>query len=308
MDALKARLIIGAIRVLATCSLPMAQRLGRALGGILWKTGSDTARITRINLALCFPEMDATEREELAQESVRQTACTMMETGIAWLWPQERSAALVRRTVNAELLDRCMADSRGLVVVMPHLANWEMINQQFTARYHGHAIYKPPGLKQLDQFIIRQRRQFGHGFDLYPNTRDGVESLYEAVRQGGCAFVLPDQEPSLKSGVWASFFGVPALTSQLVPRMQAETGCAVICGYVIRLPDAAGFEVHYREMEPGYDDPDVVTAAAAINRTVEQVVMEAPAQYQWEYKRFKRRPEGLPKVYDRRRPAVPEAQ
>lgn len=300
MDTLKASLIIGMIRLLAAFSLPTAQRLGRALGAAFWKGNSELARITRINLALCFPELDEAQREELAHESVLQTACTMMETGIAWLWPEDRSAALIRRVENAELLDRCMADERGLVVVLPHLANWEMINQQFTAKYHGHAIYKPPGLQKLDAFIIEQRRQFGHGFDLYPNTREGVESLYEAVRQGGCAFVLPDQEPSLKSGVWAPFFGVPALTSQLVPLIRAETQCEVICGYVVRLPDAAGFEVHYRTMEPGYDDDDITIAATAINRTIEQVVREAPAQYQWEYKRFKRRPEGQPKVYDRR--------
>ncbi len=299
MDRVKAALIIGLIRLLASCSLPTAQRLGRALGTVFWKTGSELARITRINLRLCLPELEEAEREALARESVLQTGCTMMETGIVWLWPEERSAALIRRVVNAELLDRCMADGRGLVVVMPHLANWEMMNQQFTAKYHGHAIYKPPGLAALDRFVIEQRRQFGHGFDLYPNTREGVEALYAAVRNGGCAFVLPDQEPSVKSGVWAPFFGVPALTSKLVPLIRAETGCEVICGHVIRLPDGAGFEVHYREMAPGYDDPDIVTAATAINRTIEQVVRTAPAQYQWEYKRFKRRPEGMEKVYGR---------
>lgn len=297
MNALKAWLMIGAIRLLAVCSLERAQRMGRALGNLFLRMDTQLVQVTRTNIALCFPELSAEEREEMVAESVRQTACTMMETGIAWLWPEERSAALVRRVENAELLDRCMADPRGLVVVLPHLANWEMINQQFTAKYHGHAIYKPPSLPQVDRFIVEQRRQFGHGFDLYPSTREGVEALYGAVRAGGCAFVLPDQEPSLKSGVWAPFFGVTALTSKLVPLIRENTGCQVICGYVLRLPDAGGFVVKYREMAPGYDAPDVTVAAAAINRTIEEVVREAPAQYQWEYKRFKRRPEGEPKVY-----------
>ncbi len=297
MKGIKAALIIATIRLMSLCSLPMAQRLGRLLGNLFWKMDSELARVTRINLQLCYPHMDATEREELARESVRQTACTMMESGIAWLWSEPRSSALIREVVNVELLDRCMADPRGLVVIMPHIGNWEMMNQQFTARYHGHAIYKPPSLPALDRFVVERRRQFGHGFDLYPSTREGVEALYAAVREGGCAFILPDQEPSLKSGVFTPFFGIPALTSQLVPRIVEQTGCQVICGHVLRLPDAAGFRVIYSELEAGYDDPDMQVATAAINRTIEAIVNKSPAQYQWEYKRFKRRPDGLPKIY-----------
>ena len=41
--------------------------------------------------------------------------------------------------------------------------------------------------------------------------------------------------------------------------------------------------------------------AAALNRAVETAVRRIPSQYLWSYKRFKSRPEGLPKVYRRRR-------
>jgi KDO2-lipid IV(A) lauroyltransferase len=38
-------------------------------------------------------------------------------------------------------------------------------------------------------------------------------------------------------------------------------------------------------------------AAAALNRGVETCLRVAPEQYQWSYKRFRQRPEGLPEVY-----------
>jgi KDO2-lipid IV(A) lauroyltransferase len=34
-----------------------------------------------------------------------------------------------------------------------------------------------------------------------------------------------------------------------------------------------------------------------MNAAVERLVRQHPEQYQWEYKRFKKRPDGQPKVY-----------
>ena len=52
-----------------------------------------------------------------------------------------------------------------------------------------------------------------------------------------------------------------------------------------------------RECEPGIADPDPVTATTALNKSIEDVVREVPEQYQWEYKRFRHRPPGLPHPY-----------
>jgi len=40
-----------------------------------------------------------------------------------------------------------------------------------------------------------------------------------------------------------------------------------------------------------------VTAAAALNLGIEQCIRICPEQYVWPYKRFRRRPDGAPKVY-----------
>jgi Kdo2-lipid IVA lauroyltransferase/acyltransferase len=37
-----------------------------------------------------------------------------------------------------------------------------------------------------------------------------------------------------------------------------------------------------------------------MNRAIEQLVLADPAQYQWDYKRFKRPPPGQPYPYPRR--------
>ena len=45
----------------------------------------------------------------------------------------------------------------------------------------------------------------------------------------------------------------------------------------------------------GESDPE--RAAAALNRGVEQCVRQLPHQYQWSYKRFRKRPAGEREIY-----------
>ena len=64
----------------------------------------------------------------------------------------------------------------------------------------------------------------------------------------------------------------------------------MFCGYAARLPKGAGFRIRMRELDLRRERlSDSVTA---MNQAVEEMVRECPEQYQWEYKRFRRRPDG----------------
>ena len=47
----------------------------------------------------------------------------------------------------------------------------------------------------------------------------------------------------------------------------------------------------------GVSSEDDVTAATALNQGVEQCVAICPDQYVWPYKRFRKRPDGVPGPY-----------
>ena len=87
------------------------------------------------------------------------------------------------------------------------------------------------------------------------------------------------------------------VTSTLGARLAQRTGVAVICGIAHRLPDAQGFELRFEHASDSVAVADPETAARAINAAVERSVRHAAAQYQWEYKRFKRRPAGQRDYY-----------
>ena len=46
--------------------------------------------IARKNLELCFPQHSAKEREKMIAENFRSLGMALVETGMAWFWPDSR--------------------------------------------------------------------------------------------------------------------------------------------------------------------------------------------------------------------------
>src|SRR5690606_17232998 len=85
----------------------------------------------------------------------------------------------------------------------------------------------------------------------------GVRALYRRLAAGGMVGILPDQKPRRGEGVDAPFFGVPASTMVLLPRLAQRTGAQVLFAFAERLPRGAGYRVHILAAPKGIDDPDI---------------------------------------------------
>jgi KDO2-lipid IV(A) lauroyltransferase len=57
--------------------------------------------------------------------------------------------------------------------------------------------------------------------------------------------------------------------------------------------------MHWLAAPDGIADADPRVAATAMNLGVERCVASCPTQYQWTYRRFRKRPGGLPSPYRR---------
>ena len=157
-------------------------------------------------------------------------------------------------------------------------------------RFPLNILYQPPGLIELDDFILGARERVGT--KVFPTDRRGVLAMFKALREGEVVGILPDMEPPEEAGAYATFFGNQALSMTLVSKLAQKTGATVMCVYAKRLPAGKGFEAVFKEADPGIYSADLATSVAALNRSVELCVKDVPEQYQWEYKRFKTKPGG----------------
>jgi KDO2-lipid IV(A) lauroyltransferase len=194
---------------------------------------------------------------------------------------------------GGDALERARAAGRGLLVVAPHLGNWEVLLQFLQLGGPSTVLYRPPRRPAVDALAKGARTRFG--MRVVPASHAAVRELLLALRRAETVVVLPDQEPARGSGRFAPFFGAPAWTPVLPHALVQSTDCAVLLGWCLRVP--RGFEIGFEVLAPAFRAANIEAALTAMNHAIERRVRAAPAQYQWEYKRFRTRPPGAPPVY-----------
>jgi len=280
----------GLLILCAWLPLSLVQGIAGLFGTLMNLFPTRARQTTRQNLQLCFPALSESELRKLTAESLKETARTALEMGKCWLLPLDKVLGTIREVEGKDVLEDAMTHGQGVVLLAPHLGNWEVFGYYFTEQFPTTFMYQPPKNRYFDS-MIKAARSRGNA-RLAPTSRQGVSILLKALKQGEMVGLLPDQEPGEDGGEFAEFFGTPALTMTLVSRLVERTGARVICGYARRLPGGRGFKLVIKAADSMIYEPGLVDSVTGLNKSVEDCVKEAVPQYQWEYKRFKRRPDG----------------
>lgn len=271
------------------------QRVGAAIGWIMWKVPNSSRNVVRINLAKCFPEMDPVARERLVGRTLMDIGKSFTESACAWIWPAQRSLDLVREVEGLEVLEAALASGKGVVGITSHLGNWEVLNHFYCSQCKPIIFYRPPKLKAVDDLLREQRVQLGNR--VAASTKEGILSIIKEVRKGGQVGIPADPEPAESAGLFVPFFATKALTSKFVPNMLAGGKAVGVFLHALRLPDGSGFKVILEAAPEAMYSEDTETSAAAMSQVVERYVRAYPSQYMWSMKRFKKRPAGEPRWY-----------
>jgi KDO2-lipid IV(A) lauroyltransferase len=261
--------------------------VGETIGRLSFLLNTRSAKNTEANLRYCFPTLRDSERKQLAQQSLKHTGRLIAEAGITFHWNQEKLDKLISGVDGFGPLQQALDENRGILVLAPHYGNWELFALHF-GRYNFMALYDPPKIKSLEK-LIRESRQ-RTGAKLLPIDAQGVRGVLQALKKGDPVSLLPDQVPTRSGGVYAPFFGRPALTMSFAHRLIRSTNPLVVLGSCTRQPN--GFRIVFTEVPAAIHADDVDESVAVMNAAIEALVREDLAQYQWEYKRFKKPPPG----------------
>ncbi|MFN2332432.1 MAG: lysophospholipid acyltransferase family protein [Halomonas sp.] len=281
----RARTIAAMWKALAGRRLSSLWGLSRIIGPLVHCFSRREREVTAINLREAYPEQDATERRRLARASLTHSTATMLELGFAWMGDPARVEASILAVHGRELLDGARAEGRGVIVLAPHFGNWEVLNFWLSGHFPFTAMYEPPKIAELDA-VTRQGRE-RMGASLVPTNPRGVAALLKALKRSEAIGILPDQEPDWGSGVFAPFFGRSAYTATLLPKLVARTEARVVTGVAQRVP-GRGFEIHFLAADERVYAIDESESATGVNACVEAAIALDPAQYQWEYKRYRK--------------------
>lgn len=286
------------LRLSARLPLRLNHAIGTWLGRRTLHGDRTETHTARINLARCFPELSEAQRQTLLEETMVEMGKTLCETGSIWFCSQEKLERMVHEVHGESLLKAGLERGKGVLLISPHLGNWEVIGLYCSLRYPMTSLYRPPKQEGLDATIRHARQRFGA--KIVPTNAKGVKALYQALGNNEISGILPDQDPGENGGEFAPFFGIQASTMTLLSRLAQKSGAAVLCTWAERLPEGRGFAIHFEPVDEQIYSQDMQASLAALNRAVERAIRQNPAQYQWGYKRFKTRPTGEPPFYNKK--------
>ncbi len=273
----------------ARLAWPIQRALGHVIGALLYIALPSRRRAARINFALCYPELDEASRKRLLHSHFAALGVGLFEFARAW-WG---SIAPLRRTVRInglKHLQAAVAQGHGVLLVSGHFMNLEICGRLLCDHVPLAGMYRRHRGVVMEWAVLRGRLRYARAMFRQQELRPALRLL----KDGGVLWYAPDQDMLGKDTVFAPFFGIPAATITATHQLARLSGCAVLPffhhregdRYVLRIePPLAEFPSH-----------DATADTARVNAAIEAMVREAPAQYLWIHRRFKRRPAGAPLV------------
>ena len=272
--------------------------IGRMLGAVMYRIAGDRRRIAARNLELCFPDKTAAERERLLKENFASTGIAFFEMAMSWWWSKPRLAKLAH-VEGLEYLEQAQREGKGVILMAFHFTTLEigaaLLGQQHTIdgmyREHNNPLF---------DFIQRRGRE-RHNADSLAVERDDVRGMLKLLRSGRAIWYAPDQDYGAKQSIFVPLFGIPAATVTATSKF-AKLGKAKVVPFTQqRLADGSGYKLVIHAPLSDFPGESDEADCLRINQWVERAIRECPEQYLWAHRRFKTRPPGEPKLYEKRR-------
>ena len=287
------KLILCILKSISWLPLPVARVVGKALGALIVILNLQPFRTAKINLALCYPEMSKQDIKQLSAKRMSHLAQALFETPKVWRAGNVGVGEKILAIKGLELFETSLLEGLGTILVIPHQGNWEVIGLWASQQAAMTSLYDPPRMVELEAWIKTSREQAGA--TLVPTNLRGVAALIKALQKGEITGILPDQQPPPNSGDFAPFLGIQTQTMTLIHKLLQRSGSRALMCTALRV--RGGWEIHFLPVARQIYSDDQQTSLAALNQGVEAIIALAPEQYQWEYKRFRARPDGEPPVY-----------
>ena len=270
---------------------PLQKRLGACVGALAFHLMPERRRAARINVDLCYPALTPQAREVLVCDSFRDLGIGLFEFARAWWGDADR----FRQTVEIEGLEHLrslQAEGRGILLISGHFMTLEMCGRLLCDHVPVAGMYRPYRNPMMERAVMDGRLRYATRMFGNDETRPAIRHL----KQGGVLWYAPDQDMRGKETVFVPFFGVPAATITATHQFARISGCAVVPFFHRR----EGDRYILRIAPPLADFPtqDAVEDTARVNAAIEAMVREAPTQYLWIHRRFKRQPDGVSRYAD----------
>ena len=226
-------------------------------------------------------------REKSEEQIVALTRAVFRRSGAnllssiktATLPPEKIRECLVLE--GLELIEELNAEGRGIIAVLAHMGNWEVLAQtgQFSCPENpSGSFYRPLKNPYLDR-LIKQRRESQK--NLAFSRREGMTAACAHLQEGGILGVLTDQRVG-RAGVLVPYFGRLSPYTPMLDLLKRRTGSTAI-GVAVITERPGRWIIRFIHPIPS----DVEANSADFAWITEQILRESPVDCFWIHDRWK---------------------
>ena len=283
---------IGILRLFGALPFAAQQVIGGTLGWLSYFVARERRRVARINLQLCFPELDEPTRERMLKENFIATGRGIVELGSFW-WMSDAEFRQRSTVYGQEHLDLAMAEGNVLLLGVHFTCLESSVRALRVRGYHPQGMYKPAHDPLFEDFMRAQRDKH-YDNAMVPNRES--KRFIKRLRGGRLSWYAPDQSFT-RSVTYAPFFGIEVASLTATSKIAKVGKAQVLPFFGIRNASGNGFDIYILPALKDFPSGDDVADATAVNRAMEAMIRYAPEQYMWGHRRFKHLANQQPNPY-----------
>jgi heptosyltransferase II len=272
------------IALIGLLSLRAAFVVGNALGFCAWFVLGKYRRLAFRNINIAFgTEKSPREMRRLVRRHFQRLGANLLCTvKLMRLSPDQILQSVT--VENIEAMAREFRASTPVVLVLSHLATWELfapLMPKFVGFVRNASVYQKLGNRFIDEHVRTSRSRTG--LELF-DRREGFQPVIDLLRSGGGVGILSDQHAG-DQGIWTPFFGKLASTSPLPALLAKRSRAALIAAAVYTTGTARWRMVFTERFDIAGGSIEALTSK--INEIIEQQIRRAPEDGFWVHNRWK---------------------
>ena len=238
-------------------------------------------RITKKNLSIAFSDLAEHELDLLAKESYKETLKSFYETLYTW---SRSSTKIIYQTkkINNRFLFNANAKKDGLIIFALHNRSIDFMLRWISSQRAHTSLYKKIKSKPINRFVKKLREE--GDCKMVETGIGGVKSILNSLMNNQMTCMASDQVPANGLGTYSTFFGHECYSFALAPKLAKKSKKQILMSYLSYEKDI-GHVINFVDPNKEIYNENGVDV---MNLEMENQIKKSPAEYSWEYKKFRK--------------------
>lgn len=263
------------------CHLPISWHpaMGKFCGKVLFIFAGSRKKIAQVNLEACFPNLSKTEKEKILRDNFLYLGRSLIETGIAWFWSNQK----IQSQINYEIINLDLLlpneSNKGNLIIFKHSQHLELDARLLAMNAPMYGVSRSHNSASMNKIQDKGR------LSSLKDTADknNPRKFMKWLKNGKNVLYAIDQDYGWDHSVKLKFFQKEAATITTTKKIidATDSNLLFINSYYVNNKLILKIElIDHLEL-------DSTELAQKINDIMEESILQHPAEYLWIHRRFK---------------------